>query len=125
MYIDVGGGLCAELHGGGILVSSETPKADTLPVLWSGTYRGVHDSTLPLHARDQDCNQLESDSSQTDSTPTPAVRRELSVDNKAVPLPLPWMPSILLHMEWPAISLQKVALVGSDQDPGVAPQPPP
>ena len=50
---DVGGGNGAEVHRGGRLVSSETPKADTLPRMWSETHREVHDGTPPPHAQDE------------------------------------------------------------------------
>ena len=43
----VGGGHGAEVHVGEIPVPSETPKADTMPGMWSGTLRGVRDVTPP------------------------------------------------------------------------------
>ena len=49
---DVGGGHRAEVHGGGRLVSIETPKADTMPGVCSGTHLRVHYGTLPLYAQD-------------------------------------------------------------------------
>ena len=121
---DVGGGHGAEVHGGGRLVSSENLKEDTLPRIWSGTKRGFHDDTPPTHAWDQDRNQLESDASQPDSTPTPGVKCDLSAENEAVALPLPRMPGILPQVERPALSLQQASLGGSDKDPGGSPQTP-
>ena len=122
---DVRGGHGAEVHGVGRLLSSETPKADTLPGVWSGNHRGVHDATPPPHARDRSCNQLESAASQLDSTSTPGVRCELSTDDKAVPFTLPWMPGILSHVERPALSIQQAALGVSYQYPVRTPQTPP
>ena len=49
---DVGGGSGAEVHRGGRIVTSETSKADTMPVVCSGTHRGVHDGTLMPNAQD-------------------------------------------------------------------------
>ena len=37
--------------GGGRLISSETPKADTFPRVCSGTHHGVHNITPLLHAQ--------------------------------------------------------------------------
>ena len=82
---------------------SETLKADTMPVVWVVTHRGVHDGTPLPHARDQYCNRLESAAGHPDSTPTPGVRHEISADDKAVTLPLPRMPGILPHVELPML----------------------
>ena len=103
---DVLGGHSAEVHGGGILVPSKTPKVDTMPGVWGETRRGFHDGTTPTHAQDQARYQLESATGKPDSTPNPGVRCELPANNKMLPLTLPWMPGILLHMEWPEFSLQ-------------------
>ena len=100
-------------------------KEDTLPGLWTGTHRRFHDGTPLPHARDRSRNLLESAAGQTDSTPTPVVQRELSADDKSVPLPFPRTPGILPHMERPKLSLQHAALGGSYQYPGGALQTPP
>ena len=47
-----GGGNGAEVHRGGRLVSSKTPKMDIMHVVWSGIHRGVHDGTPAPHAWD-------------------------------------------------------------------------
>ena len=96
---DVIGGHGAEVHGGGRLVPSETPKADTMPGVLGGTHCRFHDVTPLPHAQDQSRNQLEVAAGQPDITPTPGVRRELTADNETVPLPLPWMPGILPHVD--------------------------
>ena len=122
---DVREGRGTEVHGGGRLVSSKTPKADTMPVFWDGTRRGVHNGTPPPYAQDQANNRLESSTSQPDSTPTQGVRYELFADDKAVPFPLTQIPRILPHMEQPALSIQQAPLRRSDHDTGGATQPPP
>ena len=109
---DVRGVHESEVHGGGILVLSETLKSDNLPGVWSGNHHRIHDGKLPLHAQDLSCNRLELAASQPDSTPTPGVGRELLADNKVVPLPLPWMPGILLYVERRGIPLQQASLKG-------------
>ena len=94
-----------------------------MPLVWSGNRRGIHDGTPPPHERDRVHNQLESAAGQPDSLPTPGIRREISVDNESMPLPHPWMPGILPHVERPTLSLQQVALVGSGQNTEGTPQP--
>ena len=86
------------MHRGGRLVPIENPKADTMPGVWVGTHHEVHEGTLMPHAWDRYRNRLESAAGQPCSTPTSGVRREISMDDEAVPLPLPWMPSILPHV---------------------------
>ena len=82
-------------------------KVDTMPGVWSGTRRGVHGGTPPPYALDRARNLLELDASQPESSPTPGVGREIYADEKSVPLPLYFMPRTFLHMERPALPLQK------------------
>ena len=92
-------------------------------IVCSGTNHRVHYGPPPLYAQDRACNRLESASGQLDITPIPGVQHDISADDEAVPLPLTYMPRILLHMERPALSLQQAALGGSFQDPVGATQP--
>ena len=122
---DIRGGHGAEVHAGERLIPNDTTKADTMPGVWGGDHHGFYDSTPPLHAWDQTCNQLEPSAGQPDSTLTPGVLCELSAYNKAVPFLLPWMSGILRHVERPMLSIQKAVLGISDQDTGGATQNPP
>ena len=85
----------------------------------------IREGTPPQNAQEWSRNWLDPTASQPDSTPTPDIQRDISADNQAVPFPLLRIPRILLHVERPAISLQQVALGGSNQDPEGEPQSPP
>ena len=122
---DDGGFYGTEVHGGGRLVPSDNTKADTMPGVWSGNHRGVHDSTPPPNEHDWARNRLELANGHPDSTPTPGIRTEISADDETVSLLLSRMPGILPYVEWPALSLQQAALGGPDKYTRGAPQPPP
>ena len=112
MVGDVGGGNGAEVHMGGRLVFSDNPKEDNLPGVWSGTHCGFHDGTTPPHAQEGALNILKPAAGQSDGTPTPGIRCDIPTVNKAMTLPLPWLPGVLTYMEWIALVLQQAALGG-------------
>ena len=67
---------------------------------------------------------MEPAASQPDRTSSPGVQCEIPTVNKAIPLPLNWLPGDLPQVEWLDLTLQQATLGGSYQDTGGAPQPP-
>ena len=68
---------------------------DPLPGVRILTHCGVNDGTLSLHAQDGTINRLEPASGQSDGAPPTGLRCEITVVEKAVPLPLSWLYGVL------------------------------
>ena len=59
------------LEGGD--VQGEANTADTMPIIWVGTYSGVYDIYSEADSQDKSSDQLEPASGQSDITPAPCV----------------------------------------------------
>ena len=86
---DFGGGHDTVVHCNGGIVSSETLKVDTVPVVWIGILHEVHDSTPLPNAWDESHNCLDLAASQPDGKPTPGILYELPTVEEVMYLPLP------------------------------------
>ena len=75
--------------GGGRLIPSETPKADTMPGVWSWSHCRAHDGTPPPHAWNWYRNRLELADGHTYSEPTPGRRCEIPAEDKSMTCPFP------------------------------------
>ena len=90
----------------------EAPMTNPFSGVCSLDHRGVYNGTLLRHAYDGTGNRLEPVSGQSDRTPYAGIQCDVSAGNKAVSLPLSWMPGVFSCVEWLALELQQPALGG-------------
>ena len=82
----------------------------SMPIMWRGTDRWVHDITLDKDAWERSVNRLEPAYSQSDVKPTPGIQNQPPERHNTVSLPLTWLHGVLLDLERALESFQLEAL---------------